>query len=99
MKKTTWYRLTLSCAQVAAGEVGRRREAFDEAFTAASAPRIMALFQQARGDGGVDLFLTPQCGEHAAELLAEWECDPCDRPSMIGLHLLVGHNEITYYMP
>jgi hypothetical protein len=47
----------------------------------------------------VDLFLTPDCSEHAAGLLKEWGCTPCDRPSMIGLHLLVGHAEMTYYMP
>ena len=94
----SWYRLTLSAAQVAAGEVRQRREAFLEAFGAARGPRMMALFQQERADGGLDLFLTPDCGEHAAQLIEEWGCAPCDRPSMAGLHLLVGHNEITYYL-
>jgi hypothetical protein len=95
----SWYRLTLDREQVAAGEARRRTEAFAEAFAAARGPRTMALFQQGREDGGLELFLTPECGEHAARLLDEWGCTPCDRPSMIGLHLLVGHNEITYYMP
>ena len=99
MSTMSWYRLTLNSAQVAAGELQQRQEAFDEAFGAARAPRTMALFQQAREDGGVDLFLTPDCGEHAAELIEEWGCTPCERPSMIGLHLLVGHAEMTYYMP
>lgn len=99
MKKIHWYRLTLTAAQVTAGEVEKRKAAFDEAFTAARAPRMMALFQQAREDGGIDLFLTPQCIDYAAQLIAEWGCTPCDRPSMAGLHLLVGHNEMTYYMP
>ena len=94
-----WYHLPLTAGEVAAGEVERRREAFSEAFAAARAPRTMALFQQGRENGGVDLFFTPECGEHAAKLLAEWGCVPCERPSMIGLYLLVGHNEITYYMP
>lgn len=99
MSKTRWYRLTLTGAQVAAGEIQRCKEAFDEAFGAARAPRMMALFQQAREDGGVDLFLTPDCGEHAADLLKEWGGTPCDRPSPIRLYLLVGHAEMTYYMP
>ncbi len=99
MKKDYWYRLTVNSAQVAAGEIQRRNDAFDECFTAARAPRTMALFQQAREDGGVDLFLTPDCSEYAAELIKEWGCTPCDRPSMVGLHLLVGHAEMTYYMP
>jgi len=99
MEVKNWYHLPLTTGEVAAGEVQQRKEAFSEAFAAARAPRTMALFRQEREDGGVDLFLTPECGEHAAELLAEWECAPCERPSMIGLYLLVGHNEITYYMP
>lgn len=94
-----WYRLTLSREQVAGGEVHERKEAFLAAFTSACAPRAMALFQQVREDGGLDLFLSPDCGEQAEELLAEWGCVSCERPSMVGLHLLVGHNEMTYYLP
>jgi hypothetical protein len=99
MSKVSWYRLALNSPQVAAGEIQRHKEAFDKAFGAARAPRAMALFQQEREDGGVDLFLTPECGEYAAELLEEWGCVLCERPSMIGLHLVVGHAEMTYYMP
>jgi hypothetical protein len=95
----SWYVLTLSADHVAAGGVSSYKEAFEESFAAARGPRSMALFQQERDDGGVDLFFTPECGIHAAELLDQWNCSPCDRPSFIGLHLLVGHNEITYYMP
>jgi hypothetical protein len=95
----SWYRSTLSPGQVAAGEALRRKEAFLEAFAAASAPREMALFRQEREDGSLDLFLTPDSAGHAAPLLEAWGCTPCERPSMVGLHLLVGHNEITYYLP
>ena len=95
----SWDRLTLNPAQVASGEAQRCRDAFYEAFKKARAPRTMALFQQNCDDGGMDLFFTPECGEHARELLAEWGCIPCERPSMVGLELVVGHNEITYYMP
>lgn len=94
-----WHCLTLDRAQVAEGEADRRKDAFFGAFAAARGPRMMALFQRAREDGGVDLFLTPDCALHAAKLLDEWGATPCDRPSMIGLHLLVGHNEMTYYLP
>jgi len=95
----SWYRLTLSREQVAGGAAHERKEEFFAAFTAARAPRAVALFQQEREDGGLDLFLSPDCGEHAAKLLAEWGCVSCGRPTMIGLHLLVGHNEMTYYLP
>ncbi len=94
-----WYRLTLSRDQVCAGETHRRKEEFFDAFADAGAPRTMALFQQEREDGCLDLFFTPACAEHAQQLLAEWGCTPCERPSMVGLHLLVGHNEMTYYLP
>lgn len=97
--RKSWYRLTLTGAQLAAGETQQRKEAFSEAFAAARGPRTMALFQQEREDGGLDLFLTPDCCEYASGLVEEWRCIPCDRPSMIGLYLLVGHNEITYYLP
>jgi hypothetical protein len=94
-----WYRFTLTPAQVADGEAQRRTEAFSEAFSAAGAPRMMALFQRERADGGLDLYFTPDCGEFAAELLDAWGSVPCERPPMPGLQFLVGHNEITYYLP
>jgi hypothetical protein len=60
---------------------------------------MMALFQREREDGGLDLYFTPDCGEYAAELVREWTGVPCDRPTLTGLQFLVGHNEITYYLP
>jgi len=45
------------------------------------------------------VILTPGCGEHAAQLLEAWRCFSCDRPSMIGLQLLAGHQEMTCYIP
>jgi hypothetical protein len=93
-----WYRLTLNSAQVAAGKVQEYKEAFETAFTAARGPRIMALFRRDCDDGGVDLYFTPESGKHAAELLAGWGCVPCSTPPLLGLQLLVGHNEITYYL-
>jgi hypothetical protein len=60
---------------------------------------MMALFQRERADGGLDLYFTPDCGEFAAELLDAWGSVPCERPPMPGLQFLVGHNEITYYLP
>ncbi len=95
----SWHCLTLDRAQVAKGDADRLKDAFFEVFAAARGPRTMALFQRAREDGGVDLFLTPESSEHAAKLLDEWGCTPCERPSLIGLHLLVGHHEMTYYIP
>lgn len=95
----SWYRSTLSLAQAAAGEALRRTEIFSEAFFAAGAPRTMALFQRRREDGGLDLYFTPACGESVADLLGAWGSAPCDRPPFAGLQFLVGHNEITYYLP
>jgi hypothetical protein len=94
-----WYFLTLSAAQVAAGTTLQYQDAFQKSFAAAAGPRTMALFQREREDGGAELFFTPECLQYAKELLEGWECSPCERPSLVGLNLLVGHNEITYYMP
>lgn len=84
---------------MAAGETRQRREAFAAAFAAARGTRTMALFKPERQDGGLDLFLTPGCGEHAAKLLEAWGCFSCGRPSMIGLQFLAGHREIVCFMP
>ncbi|HBG06779.1 MAG: hypothetical protein A2075_23100 [Geobacteraceae bacterium GWC2_58_44] len=92
-----WYHLTVDGDQ-AAGKVQQYKEAFEKAFAAARGPRTMALFQRERDGGGVDLYFTPEAGRHAAQLLEEWGCTPCESPSLMGLQLLVGHNEITYYM-
>ncbi|PLX94997.1 MAG: hypothetical protein C0621_04665 [Desulfuromonas sp.] len=95
----SWYRSPLSPDQIAAGELPRRQEAFSAAFKAAGAPRMMALFQQECDDGACELYLTPDCGAFASELLQAWDASPCERPPLPGLQLLIGHNEITYYLP
>ena len=59
---------------------------------------MMALFQKGREDGEIDLFLTPDGAPYVATLLEEWNGTPCDRPTLAGMELLVGFNEITYYM-
>ena len=95
----SWYCLTLTVADVATGKALQFKEAFEEAFAVAKGPRSMALFQRGCEEGRLDLFCTPESGSHASKLLEEWRCTACERPSLIGLQLLVGHNEITYYMP
>lgn len=94
----SWYHLEFNAAQVARGSVNQLKEGFAAAFAAAGGPRAMALFQRVRGDGGVDLFFTPDCGAFAAQFLERNGALPCDGPSLVGLQLLVGHNEITYYL-
>lgn len=93
-----WYCLTLTAEQLAAGKLNEIKAAFEKAFAAAQGPRTMALFKTETTDAVV-LFFTPVCAEHAADLLDRWGCAGCERPSLIGLQLVVGHHEITYYMP
>lgn len=93
-----WYRLILTPQEVSAGRVQGYKEAFEQAFVAARGPRIMALFRKEAGDGGVELYFTPEAGTYAGELLAGWGCLPCEPPALLGLNLLVGHHEITYYL-
>lgn len=95
----SWFRSTLNSEQVKEGEAERRKDSFAEAFAAAKAPRVMALFQMPRDDGGLDLYLTPVCAEHARELIELWGAVPCERPAPRNLEFLVGLNEITYYLP
>ena len=94
----TWYRLSLSAEDVAAGKITPIKDAFTAAFRAAGGPRAMALFQKGKDEGGVELFFTPDCGSFASELLAGVGAAPCPGPALVGLELLVGHNEITYYL-
>ena len=94
----SWYHLGFDGDMVAAGKVVSIKEGFTAAFGAAGGPRAMALFQRGRDDGGVDLFFTPDCGTFAAGFLKESGALPCEGPSLVGLELLVGHNEITYYL-
>jgi hypothetical protein len=93
-----WYCLTLTAEQVAEGKLDECKDAFEKAFAGAKGPRTMALFKREM-DGVVTLFFTPVCRDHAADLLAAWGCAACERPSLIDLHLLVGHHEMAYYMP
>lgn len=94
----SWFYLGLDSGQVAAGELAAITERFTAAFGAAGGPRAMALFRKEGEAGGVDLFFTPDCGIHAAAVLKEAGAAPCEGPSLAGLQLLVGHNEITYYL-
>lgn len=93
-----WYCLMVSPEQVAQGKVLECRDAFQAAFVAARGPRLMALFRKDTDTGDVKLYATPEAGKHAAGLLEAWGCTQCDAPQLLGLELLVGHNEITYYM-
>lgn len=93
-----WYRLTLTPEEVAAGKIAPIKDAFASSFRAAGGPRAMALFQKGNEDGGADLFFTPDCSSFAPDLLSEIGAVPSPGPALIGLDLLVGHNEITYYL-
>ena len=94
----SWYRSSLSQEDVAVGVGQRYRDVFYEAFKCAKAPRMMALFQKEGPDGSLELFVTPDSVEYAASFIAESNAVSCDSPPMAGLDLLVGFNEITYYL-
>ncbi|GAW66912.1 hypothetical protein GPEL0_01r2473 [Geoanaerobacter pelophilus] len=94
----TWYLLTLNAEDVAVGKIAPIKDAFTAAFRAAGGPRAMALFQKGSDGGGVELFFTPDCGSFASDFLAGIGAVPCPGPALAGLELLVGHNEITYYL-
>ena len=93
-----WYRLSIDADLVATGKVVAVKDAFTAYFREAGGPRAMALFQRAGEEDAVELFFTPDCGAFAAQLLKELGAEPCEGPALVGLELLVGHNEITYYL-
>lgn len=93
-----WYHLSLGAEEVAAGKVESLKEEFGAAFRSAGGPRTMALFQRENAAGGTDLYFTPECASHALPLLEKYAATVAESPSLVGLELLVGHNEITYYL-
>lgn len=93
-----WHHLVVSGADVAAGLLADIEAKFVASFRAAGGPRTMALFRKTAESGGCELYFTPECGVHAWPLLEQCGATPCAGPSLAGLELLVGHNEITYYL-
>ncbi|WP_224982844.1 hypothetical protein [Geomonas agri] len=93
-----WHHLHLSAVEVSAGRSTAIQDAFTALFRSAGGPRTMALFRKPVQDGGTDLYFTPECEQHAWSMLQESGATPCAPPALSGLELLVGHNEITYYL-
>ncbi|QXM09311.1 hypothetical protein [Geomonas subterranea] len=95
---TQWHHLLLGAGDITAGRLQSIEEAFTALFRSAGGPRTMALFRRDAGEGGIDLYFTPVCELHARQLLLDSAATPCAPPPLAGLDLLVGHNEITYYL-
>ncbi|QWV94839.1 hypothetical protein KP004_06580 [Geomonas oryzisoli] len=93
-----WHHLLLNTGDISAGRVTAIRDDFTALFRSAGGPRTMALFRKDAHEGGVDLYFTPECSVHARRLIEECGATPCAPPALAGLELLVGHNEITYYL-
>lgn len=93
-----WHHLSLTADEISAGKLASIRDDFTASFRSAGGPRVMALFQREAEEGGLDLYFTPDCNLHAWQLLERCGATPCLAPPLAGLELLVGHNEITYYL-
>jgi len=93
-----WHHLNLGADDLCAARLDEVKEAFTAAFRAAGGPRTMALFRKSAQEGGIDLYFTPESTLHAWRLLEQWGATPCQGPPLAGLELLIGHNEITYYL-
>lgn len=90
MQSATWFRISLTSAQVAEGHVDRIQDTFAELLIDASAPPGAAMFGMARDDG-VDLYFTPPAARVAEELLKENGAAPCLPPINEGdITLMVG---------
>lgn len=93
-EKMDWHHLMLESEATTEAV----KERFLTSFRNAGGPRAMALFRRNAEGGKIDLYFTPDCAVHAAALLEELQAEPCAGPALAGLELLVGHNEITYYL-
>lgn len=94
----SWYRASFGVDLAATDAIASIREEFAAAFRAAGGPRTGALFQKVREDGKIDLFFTPESAAFAADVIERSGATPCAPPPPAGLQLLIGHNEITYYL-
>jgi hypothetical protein len=89
---TTWFRIRLSAAQVAADHISRIQDAFEEVFVAAGSPDGVAMFGVSNDDGSDDLYFNPAAAALAEPLLRANSATRCAPPLDEGtLALLVGH--------
>ena len=88
----TWFRITLSREQVAAGHISRIEEAVAALFAAAGSPPGAAVFGLPH-DQGEDLFFTPPAAVLAEDVLHANGGVPSAPPVDEGdVSLLVGHS-------
>ena len=89
---TTWFKIALSAAQVAANHISRIQDAFEEVFVGAGSPPGVAMFGVSNDDGGDDLYFNPAAAALAEPLLRANSAVRCAPPVDEGtLALLVGH--------
>ena len=87
----TWFKISLSQPQVAAGHVDRIQDTMAELLIDSGAPPGAALFGAPREDGGADLYVTASAATIAADLLKANGAVPCLPPVNEGnIGLLVG---------
>ena len=87
----TWFRITLSKAEVADGHVGRIQDAFEELLDDPHAPSGAAMFGLALSDDSEILYFTPSAAELAEKLLKANGGVACEPPVNEGkMVLLVG---------
>lgn len=88
----TWFRISLSGEQVAAGHFERIRDSFTDLFIAAGSPAGTAMFTVPGDDGGIDLYVNPSAVDVAQDFLKQNSAIACPPPlNEGGLTLVVGH--------
>ena len=86
-----WYKVCLSLDDVTADVQFRIQKEFEAFFMTSGSPKDVALFSGAVGDGGVEIFFSPQAGQLARALVDEYHGEESEKPSATKVALFVGH--------
>ena len=87
-----WHKVTISLDDAAQGRHIELQREFEILFTAAHAPKDMALLGTSFTlSGRLKLYFSPAASEHAKDLIAKYGGSACDPPSYKRAALLVGH--------
>ena len=87
----TWYEITLTDEDVSAHRHMQLQKEFMARFLVCDPPKEAAMFDDRGVVKGHHFYFSPSAGEFCLSLIARWKGQPCDRPKLENIGLLVGH--------
>ena len=91
----SWFKVSLTNDQVAAGELIKLKEDFMKLYIANNTPEGMALFSGKRERDNqliYPVYFTPVSLQFAQKLVSSYSGVPCEQPKKEGMSLLVGES-------